>query len=251
MIMKKIISLLLGLILFVACGASRYTGVNNHEIAPDAVEVLHIIYPELVRYYDEGVLRITSMRRVETETGYDYKIKYKFVRYYYTDYTERMICLKEMFPDFYRLHLDGTIEVTSIYKYVNEYGEIRHHISYRKLYVPYYYDSAPVYYPYGRYRIYRRLTPIPPRMSPPPPPRQKPGPEPNNTRNARPRTSPGNHQTGPGNQSHPGSGNQSSVRPNNSHQSRSGQQSSVRSNSSQTSRSNSSRSSGGNGGRRR
>ncbi len=233
--MKKIISLLLGLILFVACGTSRYTGVNNHEITPNAVEVLHTIYPELVRYYDEGVLRITSMKRVETETGYDYKIKYKFVRYYYTDYTERMICLKEMFPDFYKLHLDGAIEVTSIYKYVNEYGEIKHHISYRKLYVPYYYDSAPVYYPYGRYRIYRRLTPIPPRMSPPPPPRQKPGPEPNNTRNARPRTSPGNHQTGPS--------NQSSVRPNNSQ---------TRPNNPPSSRpSNPPRSSRGNDGRRR
>ena len=201
--MKKIITLLLGILLFVSCGATRYISLDNQDAAFDAVEVLYNKYPELVRYYEEGVLQITSLKEVRTEMGYDYKIKYRFIKYYYRDYAEKMACLKERFPELYTLYTNGTIEVTSIYKYVDEYGEIRHHASYRRLY-DFYYDNVPLVYPYGGYRYYYRVRPIPPRMSPPPhppkprpnnPPSANPGPRPND----RPQARPNNPQTRPNN----------------------------------------------------
>lgn len=255
--MKKIIALFLGFILLVSCGATRYISVNNQESASIAIEVLYSNHPELVRYYDEGVLSITSLKEIRTETGYDYDIRYKFVKYYYRNYEEKMLCLEERFPELYTLYINGTIEITSLYKYVDRYGEIRYHASYRRL-NEIYYDN----YYHGGYRIHYRSRPY--RMSPPPPPPKPrpnvgpkprpdnpPRPRPNNEPNVKPRPKQDNPpQSRPNNSSNvrrPDS--QSQSRPNNSTV-RPNNQPSRSTNPSTPSRSNSNSGNGGSGGRR-
>lgn len=209
--MKKIISLLLGLLLFVSCGATRYVNLDNVEASRNAVAVLYNKHPELVRYYEENVLLITSMKQTRTESGYDYNIKYRFIKYYYRDFSEKMECLKEKFPELYTMYTNGTIEITSIYKYVDEYGEIRYHATYKRAGDYYYYDSYPLIYPYSGYRYYYRYRPVYPRVSPPPPlrptPNNPPSTRPAPRRDNPPAASPGNPATRPSNPPRTNGGN--------------------------------------------
>ena len=192
--MKKLFAFILGLGLLASCASGRYISLNNPQAEFDAVEILYNQHPELVNYYEEGVLKITSLREVKVGDGYDYQLKYKFVKRHYYDYTERMNCLKEKFPELYTMYVNGTIEINQLYKYVDSYGEIRHHVSYRRLY-DFYYDTAPLIYPYNGYRYYYRPRPMPPRVAPNPRP---PRPQPNVRPDRRPQNGPGHAPRGGG-----------------------------------------------------
>lgn len=172
--MKKLVILLIALFTMLSCSTGRYLSVNTVEGQSNAVAVLYQSYPNLVRYYEEGVLKITSLREIPLSDGTcDYKIDYKFVKYHYYDYSERMNCLRTKFPEIYEMYKFGAVEISSLYKYVDlNTMEIRHHISYRRGY-DYYYPSHVYVYPHVRYRMYYR-------PSPPPPPRpaHRPSPRP-------------------------------------------------------------------------
>jgi len=192
--MKKLFAFILGLGLIASCASGRYISLNDPQAEFDAVEILYNQHPELTKYYEEGVLKITSLREVKVADGYDYQLKYKFVKRHYYDYNERMACLKEKFPELYTMYVNGTIEINQLYKYVDSYGEIRHHVSYRRLY-DFYYDTAPLIYPYNGYRYYYRPRPIPPRAAPAP---RQPKPQPNVRPNNRPQYGPGHAPRGGG-----------------------------------------------------
>ena len=101
--MKKLIALLITMLLVVSsCSAGRYVSINDTEREFSAVEVLYNQHPELVPYYEAGVLKITSLREVRSEVGYTYDIRYKFVKKYLYD-EERYLCLKEYYPELYDL----------------------------------------------------------------------------------------------------------------------------------------------------
>ena len=151
--MKKLIILFITLLMITSsCSTGRYVSVNTQEAELSAVEVLYNQYPDLTRYYEEGVLEITSMRGSE--------LRYRFVKkYLYGD--EKYLCLKEFYPELYNLYVGGTITIRSVYKYVDEEGIIQYHITYSRIYDSYYYyRTVPLIYPYGHRYYYR---PIPPR----------------------------------------------------------------------------------------
>ena len=199
--MKKLIALLVTMLLVVSsCSAGRYISLNNPEREFSAVEVLYNQHPELVPYYEAGVLRITSMREIRTEMGYNYDIRYKFVKKYLYD-EERYLCLKDNYPELYDLYVNGVVNIRSIYRYVDRDGVIKYHVTYSRLY-DYYYESVPLIHPYGGYRLHYRPRPIPPRATPPPP---RPRPEGHNPPpQARPNDNP-----------RPQGGNRPDARPNN------------------------------------
>ena len=184
--MKKLIALFSAIVMLVCCASGRYISTADPQNAFDAEQVLYDTRPELVPYYEAGVLKITSMREVVGRDGsVSYNVKYRFVKRHIREYAERMEVLKTNFPELYQMYVNGTIEIYSLYAYVDDNGVIRHHVSYRRLY-DFYYDYAPLMYPYGGYRYYYR-----PRVSPPPrrgnvgpghnpPPPQKPDVRPNN-----------------------------------------------------------------------
>ena len=214
--MKKFIALLVTMLMIVtSCSAGKYVSLNNPEREFSAVEVLYNQHPELVPYYEAGVLKITSMREIQSEVGYTYDIRYKFVRkYLYGD--ERYLCLKELYPELYDLYANGVINIRTVYRYVDNKGSIQYHITYSRLY-DYYYESVPLIHPYRGYRLHYRPRPIPPRMTPPPP---RPRPEGHNPPpQARPND---NHKpqggnrpdARPNNPPRQGGGNQPSARPN-------------------------------------
>lgn len=183
--MKKLIALFSAIVMLVCCGSSRYISTTDPQNAFDAEQMLYSTRPDLVPYYEAGVLKITSMREtVGRDGGVNYDIRYKFVKRRIKDYAERMECLKNHFPELYQLYVAGTIEIYSLYAYVDTDGVIRHHVSYRRLY-DFYYDYAPLPYPYSGYRYYYRprVNPIPPvrggRVGPGSP-RPKPDARPNN-----------------------------------------------------------------------
>ena len=232
--MKKFISLLITMLMIVSsCSAERYVSLNSPEREFSTYEILYNQYPELVPYYEEGVLKVTSVNEVRTEVGYIYDIKYKFIkRYLYNE--ERYLCLQENYPELYALYLDGIIRIRSVYKYVDDDLTIRCHVTYSRAY-EYYYSSVPLIYPYGhRYHNPRPLPP--PRVhQAPPPPRNHNNPPPPQARpndrqrpegNVRPNNPPRHggdrpHQTKPNNPPK----SEGNVRPNNpSRQSNGGSQ---------------------------
>lgn len=155
-----------------SCSAARYATNNNPQVEFDATEILYNQYPNLVPFYEEGVLRVTSL--VERNGVYD--IKYKFVKYHYTDYSEMIACIKEKFPELYNMYSFGLVDITSLYKYVDTSTmEIRYKVGYRRVY-DFYYHYVPNVYPYGGYRYHYIPRPAPrvPKVSPPPAPRPKP-----------------------------------------------------------------------------
>ena len=205
--MKKLIALLVTMLLVVSsCSAGRYISLNNPEREFSAVEVLYNQHPELVPYYEAGVLKITSMREIRTEMGYNYDIKYKFVKRHLYD-EERYLCLKENYPELYDLYVNGVINIRSVYRYVDSDGVIRYHVTYSRIY-DYFYESVPLIHPYGGYRLHYRPRPAP-RIAPAPP-RPRPqghNPPPQARPNDRPRPQGGNHpQARPNNPPRQGGG---------------------------------------------
>ena len=103
--MKTIKLLMLTIISFiiVSCASTAsltYQRIDNEE---NIAYVLSTYYPQLYQYYDEGVLKVNSIKEVILEDNIiDYKIKYKFVRrYYYHDYAEMASILKDHFPELF------------------------------------------------------------------------------------------------------------------------------------------------------
>ena len=97
--MKKLLIVLIFLASVISCASSRYVAVETTQDEPLAVEVLAAKYPEMVEYYNEGVLEITSLRTIPAGDGYDYDVDYRFVRYYYTNPDERIECLRFYYPN--------------------------------------------------------------------------------------------------------------------------------------------------------
>ena len=174
--MKRLVVLFLMMVTLLSCSMGRYMTNGELQDRRAAEEILISQYPELVEYYNEGVLDVTSVRAIpDGNGGYMHKLKYKFVKYHFRDYTEKMICLQERFPEIYDLYCEGLVEVTSLYKYVDRNTlQIRYYLSYRRA-DDYLYDYAMFAYPYGGYHYYyipRRNygwnIPIPPRKQPHP-----------------------------------------------------------------------------------
>ena len=160
-----------------SCGTASYASRRTVNEMDEISYVLANYYPQLHEYYMEGVLDVTSLKEVVLEDGtVDYKVKYRFIRYYYRNHTDKMEALKLHFPELYEMYISGVIEINSLYKYVEkDTGRIRHHCSYSRIY-DYYYN----YYPrLGGSHIYYRPRPLPP--APRPAPRVQPNPpRPNN-----------------------------------------------------------------------
>ena len=202
-----LLTLMVLIVSVTSCGTARYT---THGIVNTTDEVSYVLanyYPQLYEYYAEGVLSVNSVREVTApDGGTDYRIRYKFVNYYYRNYNEKMAAVEQYFPELYQMYLNGVIEIGSVYKYVDKRtGEIRHHATLRYLNDVYYYN----YYPDMRLFRYRRpIGPPPPRMRPAPRRDDRPGmrpPEPGR-RDDRPETRPGDN---------PRPGNEPNVRPSN------------------------------------
>lgn len=196
--MKKLFTLLVALFALISCSTTRYISVNSPQAEANALQILQLKYPDLVPYYNEGVLQIMSYEEIPVTTGYDYDINYRFVRYYYNNLDERIACLRTRYPDIYNLYMSGVIEITSFYKYVDKRTmEICYYINYRHTHGYRYNRVMSPVYPYGRWNYYYPR-PIPPRPRVAPAPRPKPRPNvgpnhrPNN--NPRPTIRPNNQQ---------------------------------------------------------
>lgn len=165
--------------IFVSCATASYANQRRVNEMDEISYVLANHYPQLYTYYMEGVLDVDSMKEVVLEDGtVDYKVKYHFMKYYYRNYSEMMEVLKNHFPELYQMYLNGVIEVTGIYKYVDrDTGVIRNHVLYRRIYDFYY---EPTIIPYNHTRLFYRPRPMPlPRYRPAPPPsKPQPGPRP-------------------------------------------------------------------------
>ena len=179
--MKKF-SLLLVLIssmIFISCATASYANQRRVKEMDEISYVLANHYPQLYTYYMEGVLDVDSMKEVVLEDGtVDYKVKYHFMKYYYRNHSEMMEVLKNHFPELYQMYLNGVIDITGIYKYVDkDTGVIRNHVLYRRIY-DFYYERTII--PYSHTKLYYRPRPMPlPRYRPtPPPPKPQPGPRP-------------------------------------------------------------------------
>lgn len=197
--------LLLVMVLVLAvssCGTARYVSQRTVNEMDEISYVLANYYPQLHTYYMEGVLRVNSLKEVVLPDGtVDYKVKYDFVRYYYTDFNEKIAAVKANYPELYEMYVSGVIDLGSVYRYVDrDSGRIRLHVSYSRIYDYYYH-----YYPgtYGGLRLHYRPRPYPlaPRRMQPPPPQPRPRPEarPNNPPRPQPNTGPNNPPRG-GNQ---------------------------------------------------
>ena len=190
--------LLLVMVLMLAvssCGTARYASQRSVNEMDEISYVLINYYPQLYTYYMEGVLRVNSLKEVVLPDGtVDYKVKYDFVRYYYTDFNEKIAAVKANYPELYEMYVSGVIDLGSVYSYVDrDSGRIRLHVSYSRIYDYYYH-----YYPgtYGGLRLHYRPRPYPlaPRRMQPPPPQPRPRPEarPNNPQRPQPNTGPNN-----------------------------------------------------------
>lgn len=185
-----------------SCGTARYVSQRTVNEMDEISYVLANYYPQLHTYYMEGVLRVNSLKEVVLPDGtVDYKVKYDFVRYYYTDFNEKIAAVKANYPELYEMYVSGVIDLGSVYRYVDrDSGRIRLHVSYSRIYDYYYH-----YYPgtYGGLRLHYRPRPYPlaPRRMQPPPPQPRPRPEarPNNPPRPQPNTGPNNPPRG-GNQ---------------------------------------------------
>ena len=191
--MKKfLLVLMLMLTVLVSCGTTNYVSRRTVNEMDEISYVLANYYPQLYNYYAEGVMDVYSMKEVVLEDGtVDYKIKYRFIRYYYRNYTDKIEALKLHFPEIYEMYISGVVDVNSIYKYVDKNtGIIRHHVSYNRIY-DYYYHYYPRYNGTHIYYYRPRVQPPPPRrprIEPKPEPRPQPGNRPPETRpNDRPR----------------------------------------------------------------
>ena len=207
--MKKYL-IIIALALLTACGTSRYATQRTIQDMDEVSYVLANYYPQLHEYYMEGVLKVKSIKEAITETGEPaYNVKYSFCRYNYPNFNDRMEALKTYYPEVYQMYLNGVVEITSFYKYVDkDTGKIMHHVSFRRIY-DFYYGETLV--PYHHTRIFYRPRPLPPPRPRPEarpeehrrPEQNRPGPyarpgndRPNNPPAARPNNPPRGNQGG-------------------------------------------------------
>lgn len=166
--MKHLLTTLALVLALMSCSTTyRTIYINTPEKRFDAEQILYQTRPELVPYYEAGVLKITSMREYKQETAPRYELETKFVRHYLRSYEEKIKCLQEHFPDMYNLYINGYIDVHSIYRFVDSRGNIRYNVNYFRVY-DYYYYYIPFMYPYGGYRYDYMPRPLP-RQTPRPP----------------------------------------------------------------------------------
>lgn len=191
--MRKLITIILAMLLLMSCASQRQAVISDGDRDSQTLQILSENYPELVYYYNENVLDIRSIRVVELPDGSaGYKVKYRFKRYYYQGYVERMDCLKLYFPELYNMYCMGLVSIYTMYKYVDERtGQIGHYVAYLRG-SSYFYEAQPYYSPYYRPYFRRHLRPLPhsygPRVVPAPGPRPSYTPPP--TRPSSPRVSP-------------------------------------------------------------
>ena len=153
-------------LLLTACGASQYISQRYVDEIDQISTVLANHYPQLYQYYLEGVMEVTYLKEVELQDGtFDYKLKYKFTRYYFNTYEEKIEALRTYYPQIYQMYISGAIVIRSIYKYVDKYtGEICCHVSWSSIYDYYYYprystDPRYYYWHYSRPGIIVRPAP--------------------------------------------------------------------------------------------
>ena len=198
--MKKFLIVLMLTIGLASCATTRYANQRTVFEMDEISYVLANYYPQLYEYDLAGVLKVNSLKEVVLEDGtIDYKVNYKFVRYYYRDFNEKMAVVKENYPELYDMYISGVIDIGTVYNYVDKNtGKIKLHVSYRQIYDYYYrhypgaYGGTRIYY-YGP-RIYprapRRMQPAPPQPRPEPN-RPRPGLRPNDRPNNPPQGNPG------------------------------------------------------------
>lgn len=191
--MRKLITIILAVLLLMSCASQRQAVISDGGRDSQTLQILSERYPELVYYYNENVLDVRSIRAVELSDGsIDYKVRYRFKRYYYQGYVERMECLRTYFPELYNMYCMGFVSIYTMYKYVDERtGQIGHHVAYLRG-NSYFYEVQPYYSPYYRPYFRRYLRPLPPSYGPrvAPVPKPKPNYTPSPTRPSRPRVSP-------------------------------------------------------------
>lgn len=197
--MKKVLAVIVALLFVVtSCGTSHYVSQRTVLEMDEISYVLYNYYPQLHEYYMEGVLAVTSLKEATLADGTkDYKVKYRFIKYHYPNFNDRMDALREYYPEIYDMYVSGVIELTSFYKYVDRNtGLIRHHVSFRRIY-DYYYGPAiiPGYHGYYGRTYHYRPRPVPPRPRPhvnPEPPRPRPDARPGDRPGNQPNTRPNN-----------------------------------------------------------
>lgn len=137
--MKKLIIIFAAAFMLLSCGVAA----RGQSIA----EIIAAQEPELLTYYQEGVLEVTP--------ALDGTLSYAFVeKRYYNSEDIRLIALNYC-PDIYEYYVRGLITFSYAYKYVDEYGAIRYGIRYydRRLrrqivyvhHYPIYHRHAPLY----------------------------------------------------------------------------------------------------------
>ena len=188
-----IIALLTSLLVVNSCATVRYGSPYEVLEIPTISNVLMEYYPHLYEYYLEGVLDVVSLKEIPLEDGtFDYKLKYKLIKYRYTDYDLKMEMLQLHFPEVYEAYMVGAIVINDFYKYVDRStGLVTHHVSYSPMRDYYYHNRVGLYF--GNRYYMRRYMPVPqprprpeyrpnnePSTRPSNPPRQQPNIRPNN-----------------------------------------------------------------------
>lgn len=217
---KFILSMILALVMMTSCSAQRYVSQRPITQMDEVTYVLANNYPQLHNYYMEGVIRVNSVKEVYLPDGtMDYKVDYRFTRFYYRDIRDKLEIIQVYNPELYDMYVNGVITFGTVYRYVDrQTGEIKLHVTYRYIY-DYYYTHYPGVYGGTRIHYYapRRYPMAPRRMQPaPPPPRHNPSPRPDvRPHDNRPPQGGNRPDVRPNNPPRQGGNNQPSVRPNN------------------------------------
>lgn len=164
------------MVLVTSCATASYAQRPIREM-DEVSYVLANHYPQLHTYYMEGLLKVNSIKEVVLPDGtLDYRIKYDYVRFHYRDIRDKLEIVKVYYPELYDMYVNGVIDFNSVYRYVDRNtGEIKLHVSYRRLY-DYYYEYYPIYRGVGRIHYAPRRYPMAPRrMQPAPHPSPNPG----------------------------------------------------------------------------
>lgn len=197
--MKRLLIVILTSLFLTSCGTANYGTVYSDDVygAQSIPYVLSNYYPGLYEYYKEGVLRVTSIKEITLADGtIDYRVKYRFVKYYYDTQAEKMEIVKAFYPELYQMYINGVIDINSVYKYVDKNtGKLNYRVSYSRIYDYYHYYYSPGYIhhtrPYYRPPMHYRPAPkVQPNHRPTPPPANRPPQRPNVRPNNGPRTNP-------------------------------------------------------------
>lgn len=130
--------LLIGL---VSCATALKAGTSKRSIKDkwEQRAIFRAEYPHLRTHLNEGLINIYRVTEITRQDGSrDYKIRYKFIRKHFTDYSERMSVLKENFPEIYQMYSNGAVIVNDLYEYVDRNEIIQYHINYRHVTNPTY-----------------------------------------------------------------------------------------------------------------